>query len=271
LAIIGLRFDESPLSALPLVRRHRGPSPKLSPGRIPAQARAIALRGWEQRLRSEYAGMLLARRFHGLTIQLNAPLDVQEIALTIQHHEQRHAGYCHAAAASLGGSGELGFDTARLDGGDLTRPSGTAFWETVCGEFAVSETVAFGLLAFSVRSLPPSGYRRILETILADEALHTRIGFLLLSRLRTSGKDGAPAWIEAPDEAWIRDYVRRYVAIGLERDVVDPREADGYRNPVLAAPLGKLGIPEPSAFAAVYKRGLLKEVPARFRAIGIRI
>lgn len=267
---LGLKFDESALSRQPLLRRSLAGLPALRPGRPHPVVRAAAREGWENRTRAEYEGMTLARRFHGLTVELNAPMDIQEAALRMTLHEQQHARYCMAAAASLGSPRLLAFDAGRLAGvpeGDPHR----AFWEMICGPYAVSEVAAFRLLAAGIRMLPPSGYRGILETVLADEALHARIGFLILSSARRPRRQRGPDWIEPPSDSWIRDYVRRFIAAGLERDVIDPAEASLFEDPAHAAGLQALGIPPSRAFKTAYLDALRNDVPRRFKALGLAL
>jgi hypothetical protein len=266
-----LRFDETALSSEPLVRRNRADLPRLRPGRSPARVRKAALAGWENRVRAEYEGMTLARRFHGLTVDLNAPMDIQELALNMALQEQRHARFCMAAAASLGSEGLIAFDSARLGSPEAPADPRQAFWEMVCGPFAVSEVAAFRLLSAGIRMLPPSGYRSIRETILEDEALHARIGFLILSSARLPRRNRRPDWIEPPSDAWIRDYVRRFLEAGLRRDVIDPAEAALFEDPVRAESLRALGIPPSQAFKSAYLDALRKDVPRRFKSMGLAI
>ena len=268
---LGLRFDESSLSRLPLVRRFSAGLPELRPARIHPAVRAAAREGWENRTRSEYEGMTLVRRFHGLTVELNAPMDLQELALKMALQEQQHARYCMSAAASLGSEGLLTFAADRLAGPPDEGDPRTRFWEMVCGSFAVSETAALRLLAAGIRMLPPSGYRGILETILADESLHARIGFLILASARLPAAKRRPDWIEAPSDAWIRDHVRGFVDAGLRRDVIDPAEAALFEDPAKAAALMSLGIPPSLSFKSAYLDALRKDVPRRFKALGIAL
>ena len=272
---IGLQFDESPLSRIRLVRMNRAELPVLRPGRAVPPVLAAARDGWENRVRAEYEGMALARRFHGLTVELNAPMDIQELALKMTLQEQQHARLCMAAASSLGSAGMIAFDAGKLGGADAPSDPRLAFWELVCGPYAVSEVAAFRLLSSSIRMLPPSGYRKILETILADEALHARIGFLILSSLRMPRLRRRPRAtgieIEPPSDAWIKDYVGRFIGEGMRRDVIDPAEAALFEDEGHSKSLRALGIPPARAFKAAYLDALRVDVPRRFRAIGLEI
>lgn len=268
--MVGLKFDESDLSMAPVARRHRADLPVLRPGRLVREVREAAKEGWENRVRAEYEGMTLARRFHGLTVELNAPMDLQELALKMTLQEQQHARYCMAAAASVGSGGMIAFEPVRLQDPDSQDPR-SAFWEIVCGPYAVSEVAAFRLLSASIRMLPPSGYRGILETILADEALHARIGFLILASARAPRRRRRPDWIEPPSDAWIRGYVRGFIEAGLKRDVIEPAEAALFEDPDTAGALEALGIPPSLAFKSVYLDALRKDAPRRFKAMGLEL
>lgn len=164
----------------------------------------------------------------------------------------------------------MAFEPARLSGGDASRGPLAAFWETLLGPFAVSETVALRLLAASIRLLPPSPYRAILQTIARDEALHARFGFLILAEARKTGRRSA-RWIEPPSDDWVRNHVRDFIAMGMERDVVEADETERFRDPAQARALMRFGIPPPQAFKAAYDRALRIDVPLRFRAIGIAL
>ena len=56
----------------------------------------------EDRTRSEYIGVMIVHHFHGLLMDVNAPMDLQEIALTMVKQEQEHAALCMTAARALG-------------------------------------------------------------------------------------------------------------------------------------------------------------------------
>ena len=267
--VLELRLDESTLADASVARVHRADLPRLSPGTLAGPVRRAALEAWENRTRAEYEGMALARRFHGYTVELNAPMDIQELALKMTLQEQQHARYCMAAARSLGSGGRLAFEAARLGYGEPAAHPYEAFWKMVCGPFAVSEVAAFRLLSASIRMLPPSGFRDILTAILKDEALHSRIGFLILSQARLPRRQRRPDWIEAPSEPWIRDFANRFIAAGLERSVIDSAEAALFENSSHRKSLLALGIPPSLDFKSSYLDALRKDVPRRFRAIGI--
>ena len=151
---VRLRLDESPVAAAPIVARFRRAVPELVlPLGLRDDVRAIACRGWQDRTRSEYVGVMVVRRFHGLLVDLNAPLDLQEVALAMLLQEQQHAGFCMAAVEALGAPRELSFDLAELQQARSGRPLETELLELVCGTFTVGEVVAMGLLSATLKAL----------------------------------------------------------------------------------------------------------------------
>src|SRR4051812_16961546 len=110
---LALQFDQSPLAAR-FLREHKQELPAFDVAGLRDDVCARARIGWEERTRTEYTGMLVMRQFHSLLVEANAPLDWQELALTLVLHEQRHARYCSAAAAALGSDGLLTFDAEEL-------------------------------------------------------------------------------------------------------------------------------------------------------------
>lgn len=268
---LGIEFDESDLGRKGIGRLHCAALPVLKKARGPAEILTAARLGWEERARSEYEGVAVAHRFHRLTVGLNAPMDLQELALRIALHEQQHARLCLRAAFSLGSDGRFASLPSAFtpEGG---RPvSGTEFWELVCGAFAISEVIAFRLLRWSLRNLPESGYRGILARIQTDETLHCRLGFSILASFRGPERRNNPHWVEAPSDAWIRSTVRDHLSAASRRDVIDPVEAALFGRLRAAAALRRLGIPDPKGFLAVYTDAVEREVPRRFKAIGLEV
>ena len=83
-----LQLDVSEISTTPMVARMRRPAPEFVVPEVRADVLAIARRGWEDRAAAEYVGVMIVRRFHGLLVDLNAPMDLQELALQMMVQEQ---------------------------------------------------------------------------------------------------------------------------------------------------------------------------------------
>ncbi len=246
---IGIVFDRSPLAQTALLRRYLAPIPSFTPPVLRDDVRAIARRGWEDRTRSEYVGVLIVRRLHGLLVDLGAPMDLQEVALVMLLHEQRHAALCSACASALGSDGEVAFELPELQQARGPDPERDLVAMAV-GTYAVGEAVAFGLLRHAIRALPASPYRDALRRIAADEGLHARIGGLLLGELRRA------SWMPWPGDDFARDVAASTIAAMRQRDVVEPDEAALYADAEAAGQLARVGIPAPGAFKRAYLRAL---------------
>ena len=109
---IRLAFDEvGLLHRLPSARSITLDCPDLKPPNdLSDEGRRLALQAWGDRTRSEYSGVMIVRHFHGLLVDLNSPMDLQELALAMVLQEQQHARLCMEAVKSLGGSPELTFE-----------------------------------------------------------------------------------------------------------------------------------------------------------------
>ena len=92
---IGLRFDSSAVAEDPIIAAARISLPSIPPAKGYSQvAMEAARKAWEDRTRSEYTGVMIVHHFHGLLVDLNAPMDLQEVALTMLKQEQEHAALC---------------------------------------------------------------------------------------------------------------------------------------------------------------------------------
>lgn len=246
---LGIVFDRSPVADTGLLRRYLVPLPSFSPVALREDVQAIARRGWEDRTRSEYVGVMIVRRLHGLLVDLGAPMDLQEIALVMLLHEQRHAALCAACATALGSEGEVAFELPELQ--QVRGPDAEQDLVAMAvGTYAVGEAVAFALLRHAIRALPRSPYRDALRRIAADEGLHARIGGLLTAELRRA------TWMRWPGEDFAAGVAARTLAAMRARDVVEPDEAVLYADAEAAGQLASVGIPEPVAFKRAYLRAV---------------
>lgn len=226
---------------------------------------AIARRAWEDRTRSEYIGVMILRRFHGLLADLNAPTDLQEMALAIQLQEQQHANLCMAAARSLGSDGAVAIEVEELQQSRTSEPLEEQLMDMLVGTFLIGERVALALLEHAVKQLPANGYQGILKYILRDEVLHGRLGPPVLRAIR---EGASPRWLRSPGDDWIRACVARHVDSMRRRDVVEPDEAALFLDPVAARQLESVGIPNTAAFKEVYLDALRVDVPTSLREAG---
>jgi hypothetical protein len=263
---LDLVFDDSPLVDDPVFARHRVRPPVLEVPPLSETVRLMARRNWEDRTRAEYIGVMVARRFHGLLVDLNAPNDVQELALAILLHEQRHVTLCLGAARALGSPGEIAFELAELQQPRSADGPAADALEMVAATFALGEVTALGLIRSALRDVPRSGFREILAAIARDEVLHARIGPALLAAAR---RGETSAWLPWPGDVAVRALVARHRAALARRAVVEPEDALAARDSAVAAELASVGISAGEAFRAAYHRALTHDVARTWRRFGL--
>lgn len=261
-----LDFDRSSLGDDPMIARHLIALPVLPSVALPPRAAAVARRAWEERARSEYIGVMVVRRFHGLLVDLNAPMDLQELALAMLLQEQQHAALCTTAARALGSDGTLGFDLLELQQPRSTAPVAHQLLEMVVSSYCVGEVVALALIQHSIDVLPPSPYRDILRRIARDEVLHGRLGGPLLALLTDPRSRG---WFEHPGPDVARAMAHAALSTMRARDVVEPDEAALFDDPATAEALVAVGIPPSLGFRARYHEALEREVPEVLSRAGL--
>lgn len=263
--VITLDFDRSPLAERGFFAGKLVPPPAFDVPTVRPAALELARRAWLERARSEYVGVMIARKLWGLSVDVNAPRDVQELALRMVLDEQRHLSLCIAAAEALGASPAVAFELTDLQQPRSDAPLGQQLIEMLAGTYAVGEAVALSLVTHAVKALPASGFRDVLRAIAADEVLHGRIGQALLAVVRA----GVP-WLSWPGDAAVEGIARRWRDAMRGRDVVEADEVAAFADPASAAQLQALGIPEPRAFRAAY-HGALDALPAAFSELGLRL
>ena len=268
---VDLCFDLSTLAGDPVLARHRVRAPEFAvPGDAPPGAVEIAREVWEDRARSEYIGVMVTRRLHGLLVDLNAPLDLQEVAVALTLQEQRHASLCAAAARALGSDCVLSFDVDELRqarSGDSLSAAREDTLTMFAATFAVGEVAALALLEAELAAVPASPFRDALGLIASDEVLHARLGPLVLAAAR---RGETAEWLPWPGDAVTRRLVQGQLGAMRARDVVEAdhvaREA---ADPDLGAWLPRLGVRSPAAFRASYFEALDQAVPERLRKFGL--
>lgn len=262
-----LSFDESPIATLGWIAALRPNLPLWPATDTTTPAATIARRGWEDRAGAEYVGVMIVRRFHGLLVDLNAPHDLQDLALRMMVEESEHTRLCLAAAASLGSDGELSFELSALQQPRSSEPLDLQLLEMCAATYGVGEVVAMHLITYCLRALPPSPYRDVLQRIASDEARHARIGATLLRHLR----DDRPGWLRWPGDAWLVEVVRAAVAALRDRDWVEADElvyaagagADVGSVALLAA-LADYGVAPADGFVVAAQSAVTDGLPRAF-------
>lgn len=266
---IGLRFDISALGEDPLLQAARLSLPTFSPpSNLRDDVRKVACSGWEDRTRSEYVGVMIVHHFHGLLVDLNAPMDIQEVALTMLRQEQEHAAACMAAARSLGSDGEVAFDVEELRMNRNNRPLEAQLLTMIIGTYAVGEVVAHRLLRHAIRALPENAYQGVLKKIYQDEVLHAHIGSALIRSIRAKEE---PRWLPYPgDTVVINEFVGNVEAL-KKRAVVETQEEELFKDPEAAEQLILVGIPPSGPFREAYHLSLKTDVPKSMEKSGLPI
>lgn len=267
---VGLAFDDTDqLKHLPASRGLGLACPELiCPPDLSTEARGLARQAWEDRTRAEYVGVMIVRHFHGLLVDLNAPMDLQELALVMLLQEQQHARLCMAAARSLGADGQVTFMLEELQLARSDAPLEQQFYQALIGTYAIGEAVALELLTGSIAVLPASGYREILRLIARDEVLHGRIGHRILDQLKGSQP---PRWLNWPGDDALIQMARGQIEFMRGRDLVEPAEEAAFSDARLAAELPAVGIPDSRAFRGIYDQALDQKVPAAFAELGLEL
>ena len=265
---LGLRFDLSALHADPLLTRHRGKVIPLETITLRPDVQAIACRAWEDRTRAEYVGVMIVRHFHGLLVDLNAPMDLQEIALAMLIQEQQHAQLCMGAARSLGSDGEVAFDLEELQLKRTEQELELQFLSMLIGTYCCGEVVAHVLLRHAIKAVEDTPYRDILRRIAQDEVLHAHIGPAIL---RTIRDEAAPKWIAYPGDEWVGQVAIHHMKVLAERDVIEPDEAELFLDPEAAEQLRAVGIPPSNPFKEAYLKGVRNVVPKALARAGVEL
>ena len=263
-----LAFDNSELVTNPYFRGLVIKPPTFDLPALRKDVRTIARRAWIDRTRSEYIGVMVARRLWALLVDVNAPADVQELGLKMMLDEQRHTRLCMAAAQALGADPEVVFDFSELQQGRTQESEVLQLLEMAVGTYAIGECTALELVVHAYKEVPASGFRDVLKVIAADEVLHGRIGMALLEQAR-SGK--TMPWLPWPNDTSIRDIARAHVDAMLQRDVVEPDEAELFEDPKAALQLKQLGIPDARRFKAKYRAILEETIAENFKRLGITL
>ena len=243
-------------------------APQLEVPPLRADVAVIALRAWEDRLRAEYVGVMIMRRFHGILVDLNAPMDLQELALAMVFQEQQHTRLCAAAAEALGSELNIAFDIEELQQARDDAPLEEQAMAMILGTFLCGEGTAFELLKFSVAELPKTGFSDLLRLIMSDEVLHAGLGTRLLKTLRDHPTNG---WLDYPGDAWVYAFIDRQVAMMRSRAVIEEDEALLFDDSQAAAQMQRVGIANSRHFFTCYHQALDQRLPKQLVKAGLAV
>ena len=209
----------------------------------------VARRAWEDRAVSEYVGVMGMHYFHGLLVDANAPMDLQELALLFVLQEQQHCRYFRSIAVSLGSTRQIAVPIDELSIQRTDEPLNLQIVKYVFGTLFCGEQIALDLLSWTIKNVPDSPYREAMKQILKDEVMHTQMGSDLLKVIRNQTQE---SWCEYPGDSWIQHLLEDYLAHMLSRNIIVEEEVACFENPSQASQLLSMGIPNTKAFQKQY-------------------
>lgn len=154
----------------------------LDPTRYPAELVRRARRGWTENAFNEYCTLVAMGQMLQALGEAQAPLDLVRMASRFPEEEVLHVELCARVAERLGGLTPRAFDPADiappLDPSLTPRQRATELVVRIC---CVGEAFSLPMLAGAMKAAAHPLTRAVLETIVADEALHGRFGYLFLA------------------------------------------------------------------------------------------
>jgi hypothetical protein len=159
----------------------RYPWAALDPARYPEELRARARFGWTENAFNEFCTAAAMGQLVQALGQAGAPLDLWRMAMRFAEEELLHVELCARVAHRLGGGVPIEYDPEALAVPvDASRPPLERATELVVRLCCVGEALSFPLLTGCLRSAANPLTRAVLATIVADEAMHGRFGWLYL-------------------------------------------------------------------------------------------
>lgn len=153
----------------------------LDASRYPAELLLRARRGWTENALNEHCtGAVLGQMLQHV-VSCGAPLDLISMASRFPLEEVIHVELCARVADRLGGLYPLEYDpdaiAVPLDPSLTPLQRASELVVRVC---CVGEAFSLPMLTGAMKSAAHPVTRKVLETIVADEALHGRFGWLFL-------------------------------------------------------------------------------------------
>ena len=188
----------------------------------------VARRAWEDRAVSEYVGVMGMHYFHGLLVDANAPMDLQELALLFVLQEQQHCRHFRRIASSLGSSGLIAVPIDELSIERTDEPLNIQIVRFVFGTLFCGEQIALDLLSWTLKNVPNSPYREAMKQIIKDEVMHAQIGSDLLKAFRNKEQE---SWCQYPGDSWVEQLLEEYLAHMLNRNIIVEEEVACFETP----------------------------------------
>jgi hypothetical protein len=221
---------------------------------------ALARRAWPMKAAQELRSATVFSELQRCALLLGLPLDMAMAFSRAAQDELAHAEICTRVGEQLGADGpspEMRSVETRFAAHPDTR---RRFLALLLAETAVGETLSCALFRSAVRFSREPLTRSALSLILADEALHARLGWKALSWVLDSRE-----LVEVP---FLRDEVRRHLQ-WIEQALVVPSlrrlEAKVPFDPALA----ELGVLDPAVRVDTIYRVLEVQVVPALDALGL--
>lgn len=238
----------------------------LDPARYPAELVRRARRSWTENAFNEHCTFIgLAQMLQALG-EAQAPLGLWRMASRFLDEEAVHVELCARVAERLGGLSDRRFDPASialpLDASLTPRQRAAELVVRIC---CVGEAFSLPMLAGAMKSAAHPLTRAVLATIVEDEALHGRFGYLYLEHtagdLRPAERDrlgrAASETLQVYAPLWER----------LTSRVVDGVTSEGF----LLQHVHELGWMESTEYRALALETIARAVQAPLGRFGIRV
>jgi hypothetical protein len=238
----------------------------LDASRYPPALVERARHSWTLRAFNEFASAIVMGQLVQALGEARAPLDLWSLAARFPVEEIRHVELCARVAMCLGGAARLVYEPESL--AVAFDPSLTPLQranELIIRMCCVGEALSFPLLSGCLRAAAHPLTRAVLETLVQEEALHGRLGYLYLDwvspELTLAEKDRlgriAGEALEAQAPLWER----------LRSETHEGVTSEGF----LLQHVNELGWMESREYAEVARRAVETQIRQPLRSHGIHV
>jgi hypothetical protein len=238
----------------------------LDPARYPADLVRCARRSWTENAFNEHCTFTAMGQLLQALGEAQAPVDLCRMASRFPEEEAVHVELCARIAERLGGLWDRRFDPASLavplDPSLAPRQRALELTVRLC---CVGEAFSLPMLAGALRSATHPLTRAVLTTIVDDEALHGRFGYLYLDHTAT---DLSPAERDRLGQA-ASETLRTYAPLWekLTSRAIDGVTSEGF----LLDHVRELGWMESTEYRALALATIERAVKAPLARFGIRV
>jgi len=159
--------------------------------------RAVAVRTWRGRMVNEHISAQVWSSLLGQAMRATLPAKVLAGVAEAASDELRHAEQCAAVVSALGGQPVAHLPPLETVPDHAEVPPLEGFLRNLISVGCMSETVAVSVIRAEHAELDGSALSSVLDTILADEVQHARLGWEVLGLVAPLLDDGARARLDA--------------------------------------------------------------------------